>query len=51
MISANGLFPLSAGQMMNLIINMPFIMGDLFGLYDQYWLNFRNLNQILNFFL
>jgi hypothetical protein len=45
---ANGSFPLSAGQMMTLVINMPFIIGDLFGQYDQNWLNFINLNQILN---
>ena len=46
---SNGSFPLPAGQMMTLIINMPFIIGDLFGLYDENWLlNFVNLNQILN---
>jgi hypothetical protein len=48
---ANGSFPLSAGKMMTLVINMPFIIGDLFGQYDQNWLNFINLNQILNLVL
>jgi hypothetical protein len=45
---ANGSFPLSAGQMISLIINLPFIIGDLFGLYDENWLNFINLNQIFH---
>ena len=45
---ANGSYPLSAGQMISLIINLPFIIGDLFGLYDENWLNFINLNQIFH---
>jgi hypothetical protein len=45
---ANGSFRLSAEQMISLIINLPFIIGDLFGLYDENCLNFINLNQIFH---
>ena len=31
-----------------IIINLPFILGDLFNTFDENWLNFINLNQILN---
>ena len=44
----NGSFPLSAGQMITLVLNLPFILGDLFNTFDEHWLNFINLNQILN---
>jgi hypothetical protein len=44
----NGSFPLSAGQMITLVLNLPFILGDLFNTFDENWLNFINLNQILN---
>ena len=44
----NGSFPLSAGQMTTLILNLPLILGDLFNLFDENWLNFINLNQIFN---
>lgn len=45
---ANGSFPLSAGQMMTLMLNLPFILGDLINKFDDNWLNFINLNQIIN---
>ena len=44
----NGSLPLSTGQMITLILNLPFILGDLFNRFDENWLNFINLNQILN---
>ena len=44
----NGSFPLSAGQMITLVLNLPFLLGDLFNRFDEHWLNFINLNQILN---
>ena len=43
---ANGSFPLSAGQMLTLIINIPFIIADLFVLYDEKWINFIRLHKI-----
>jgi hypothetical protein len=43
-----GSFPLSAGQMITLVLNLPFILGDLFNTFDENWLNFISLNQILN---
>ena len=39
----NGSFPLSAGQMTTLILNLPLILGDLFNLFDENWLNFINI--------
>jgi hypothetical protein len=41
-------FHTSVGQMITLILNLPFILGDLFNRFDENWLNFINLNQILN---
>ena len=41
-------FPLSAGQMITLMLNLPLLLGDLFNTFDENWLNFINLNQILN---
>jgi hypothetical protein len=43
-----GSFALSAGQMQTLMINLPFILGDLFRDFDKNWQNFINLHQILN---
>ena len=36
----NGSFPLSAGQMITVVLNLPFILGDLFNTFDEHWLNF-----------
>ncbi len=44
----NGTFALSAGQILTLIMNLPFILGDLFNTYDENWLNLINLHQIVN---
>jgi hypothetical protein len=43
-----GSFAQSAGQMMVLFLNFPFIIGDFWTEYDDNWLNFINLHQILN---
>jgi hypothetical protein len=45
---ANGSFAQSAGQMLTLMLNLPFILGDLFTDFDKNWDNFINLHDILN---
>ena len=44
----NGSFAQSAGQMMTLMLNLPFILGDLFTKFDENWCNFINLHKIIN---
>jgi uncharacterized FAD-dependent dehydrogenase len=45
---ANGSFTQSAGQMLTLMLNLPFILGDLLTDFDKNWDNFINLHDILN---
>jgi hypothetical protein len=44
----NGSFAQSAGQMLTLILQLPFMVADLVTEFDKYWLNFINLHQIVN---
>ena len=44
----NAKLPMSAGQMMTLMHNLPFIVGDLFVAYDKHWLNFLLLHKLFN---
>ena len=43
-----GSFAQSAGQMLILILILPFILGDFVTEFDENWLNFINLHQIVN---
>ena len=38
----------SAGQMLTLMLNLSFILGDIFEDNDKNWLNFINLHEIMN---
>ena len=44
----NAKLPMSAGQMMTLMHNLPFIVGDLYVAYDKHWLNFLLLHKLFN---